>query len=173
MGLQQFRKYLCRYGEVQQKGVEGLLRLLEKDRMGEQVDRMCLKSLLRMLCDLRIYGDVFEAQFLDATEHFYKTEGSERLVELSTAEYLRHAEGRLGSESERVANYLDAGSTRKPLITIVEDRLLRDVSQNHEFYIKTHEFCIKTHEFCIKNKRNCASKPRNCVSKPKNCVSNP
>ena len=52
MGLQQFRKYLCRYGEVQQKGVEGLLRLLEKDRMGEQVDRMRLKSLLRMLCDL-------------------------------------------------------------------------------------------------------------------------
>ena len=126
MGLQQFRKYLCRYIEVQQKGVEGLLRLLEKDRMGEQVDRMRLKSLLRMLCDLRIYDDVFEAQFLEATEHFYRAEGAEQLAALTTAEYLRHAEGRLASEAERVSNYLDAGSTRKPLITIVEDRLLRD-----------------------------------------------
>ena len=126
MGLQQFRKFLCQYGEVQQKGVEGLLRLLEKDRLGEQVERMRLKSLLRMLCDLRIYVDVFEAQFLEATEQFYRAEGNERLAELSTAEYLKHAEGRLQSEAERVTNYLDAGSTRKPLIAIVEERLLRD-----------------------------------------------
>ena len=106
--------------------MQGLLRLLEKDRMGEQVDRMRLKSLLRMLCDLRIYRDVFEAQFLEVTEHFYRAESTARLADLTTAEYLRHAEGRLSSEGERVSNYLDGGSTRKPLLTIVEDRLLRD-----------------------------------------------
>ena len=74
MGLMQFRKYFCRFTELQQNTMEGLLRLLELDRRSEMVNRMLLKSLLRMMSELRVYGDIFEPQFLEATEHFYRSE---------------------------------------------------------------------------------------------------
>eukprot|EP01047_Picozoa_sp_COSAG01_P043527 COSAG01_NODE_3871_length_5604_cov_15.632334_9_plen_250_part_00 len=45
--------------------------------------------------------------------------------ELDAAGFLEHAEGRLSGECERVANYMDP-NTRRPLLRIVEDRLLRD-----------------------------------------------
>jgi cullin-4 len=82
MGLLQFRKYFCRYTEVQQKAVEGLLQLLELDRRashGVVNNKMLLKSLLRMMSELRIYKDIFEPQFLEATEHFYRAESVAKL----------------------------------------------------------------------------------------------
>lgn len=37
--------------------------LIEKERQGDTVDRTLLKSLLRMLSDLQIYQEAFEAKY--------------------------------------------------------------------------------------------------------------
>eukprot|EP01052_Picozoa_sp_SAG31_P012235 SAG31_NODE_710_length_12681_cov_5.880277_6_plen_574_part_00 len=124
MGMNQFRHYFGQYNEVQQKTVKGLLQMLQIERTGKAVDTMLVKGLLRMLSDLRVYADVFEKDFLLQTDKFYAAETDTKMDEMGVAEYLRHAEARLAEENNRIALYMDP-STRKPLITIVEDRMLK------------------------------------------------
>lgn len=62
MGLDLFRQHIVLNTLVQTRSVEGLLMLIEKERQGDTVDRTLLKSLLRMLSDLQIYQDAFEAK---------------------------------------------------------------------------------------------------------------
>jgi hypothetical protein len=54
LGLGLFRSHLERGHEVVRKAVTGLLRLLEKERQGESIDRMATKSLLRMFSSLQV-----------------------------------------------------------------------------------------------------------------------
>lgn len=60
MGLDLFRKHVIGQLLAQTRTVDGLLMLIECERQGDVVDRLLLKSLLRMLSDLQIYQDVFE-----------------------------------------------------------------------------------------------------------------
>eukprot|EP00249_Psilotum_nudum_P024027 c29065_g1_i1 orf=1219-3690(-) len=123
MGLQLFRKHLSACPEVEQKTVLGLLRLIEKERMGETVDRTLLKHLLRMFSALGIYIETFEKPFVECTADFYATEGTRFMQQTDVPDYLKHVEGRLHEEHERCLLYLDA-STRKPLIATAEKQLL-------------------------------------------------
>jgi cullin 4 len=63
MGLELFRRHIIMNQMVQTRTVEGLLMLIEKERQGDTVDRTLLKSLLRMLSDLQIYQEAFEAKY--------------------------------------------------------------------------------------------------------------
>lgn len=55
LGLGLFRTHLERGAEVVRKAVTGLLRLLEKERHGESIDRTLTKSLLRMFSSLQVW----------------------------------------------------------------------------------------------------------------------
>lgn len=62
MGLDMFRQHIILNNLVQSRIVDGLLMLIEKERLGDTVDRLLLKSLLRMLCDLQLYSTIFETK---------------------------------------------------------------------------------------------------------------
>lgn len=64
MGLDMFRQHIILNNLVQSRIVDGLLMLIEKERLGDSVDRLLLKSLLRMLCDLQLYSAIFESKFV-------------------------------------------------------------------------------------------------------------
>lgn len=82
-----------------------------------------MKSLVRMLIDLKMYTGVFEQRVIDASAEFYRAE-SERLSKtLSLSDYLHHSDRRLREEADRVVHYLD-GYTRKALIMTVERECL-------------------------------------------------
>ncbi|KAL3702128.1 hypothetical protein R1sor_020150 [Riccia sorocarpa] len=123
MGLQLFRKHLSSCPEVEKKTVTGLLKLIEKERMGETVDRSVLKHLLRMFSALGIYSEIFERPFLECTADFYAAEGNRFMQQTDVPDYLKHVEARLHEENERCLLYLDA-STRKPLVATAEKQLL-------------------------------------------------
>eukprot|EP00850_Spirogloea_muscicola_P010528 SM000062S19914 [mRNA] locus=s62:329855:335359:+ [translate_table: standard] len=123
MGLQLFRKHLALVPDVEAKTVTGLLRLVEKERMGETVDRALLKHLLRMFSALGTYVESFERAFLEGTADFYAAEGARYMQQTDTPDYLKHVELRLHEENERCVQYLDA-STRKLLIPTIEKQLL-------------------------------------------------
>ncbi|GFN79945.1 cullin-4a [Plakobranchus ocellatus] len=130
MGLDLFRQHIISDKVVETRTVDGLLKLIERERNGEAVNRQLLKSLLRMLSDLNIYQTAFEKKFLDATELLYTAEGKRLVQEREVSEYLLHVDKRLAEENERLLLYLDQ-STRKPLILCVEKHLL----ENHLKYI--------------------------------------
>ncbi|CAA7042773.1 unnamed protein product [Microthlaspi erraticum] len=123
MGLQLFRSHLSLAYEVEQRTVTGLLCMIEKERLGEAVNRTLLSHLLKMFTALGIYGESFETRFLECTSEFYAAEGMKYMQQYDVPEYLKHAEERLHEENERCIHYLDAG-TRKPLIATTENQLL-------------------------------------------------
>ncbi|KAK6195670.1 hypothetical protein SNE40_001052 [Patella caerulea] len=123
MGLDLFRANVISDKVVEVKTVDGLLRLIERERNGEAVNRQLLKSLLRMLSDLQIYKEAFEKKFLEATDRLYAAEGQQLMQERDVPEYLHHVDKRLNEETERLLHYLDQ-STKKPLIACVEKQLI-------------------------------------------------
>ncbi|XP_059482651.1 cullin-4A [Neocloeon triangulifer] len=125
MGLEMFRHHIIINPMVQTRTVEGLLMLIEKERQGDTVDRTLLKSLLRMLSDLQIYQEAFEAKFLLATERLYASEGQQLMQDLDVPEYLTHVNKRLNEENERLLHYLDQ-CTKWALIHTVEKQLLSE-----------------------------------------------
>ena len=54
MGLDLFRQHIISDKVVETRTVDGLLKLIERERNGEAVNRQLLKSLLRMLSDLNV-----------------------------------------------------------------------------------------------------------------------
>ncbi|CAB4006658.1 Cullin-4A, partial [Paramuricea clavata] len=129
LGLQLFRIHIVDNSIVEERTIEGLLSLIEKERNGEAVDRTLLKSLLRMLADLQMYDTSFEKKFIKATEIIYAAEGDRLMQETDVPEYLEHVQRRLQEENDRLLHYLDH-STRKQLITCVEKQLLGKHSQS-------------------------------------------
>ncbi|KAK9093469.1 hypothetical protein Syun_028380 [Stephania yunnanensis] len=123
MGLQLFRKHLSLCPEVEHKTVTGLLRLIDRERYGEAIDRTLLNHLLKMFTALGIYADSFERPFLECTSEFYAAEGAKFMQQSDVPDYLKHVELRLHEEHERCFIYLDA-STRKPLVATAEKQLL-------------------------------------------------
>ncbi|XP_032886580.1 cullin-4B [Amblyraja radiata] len=123
MGLELFRSHVISDRKVQNKTIDGILLLIERERNGEAIDRSLLRSLLSMLSDLQIYQDSFEQRFLEETNRLYGTEGQRLMQEREVPEYLHHVNKRLEEEADRVITYLDQ-STQKPLIATVEKQLL-------------------------------------------------
>eukprot|EP00976_Prorocentrum_cordatum_P068315 1179085-Prorocentrum_minimum.AAC.6 len=128
LGLQLFRTYLESDSEIGRKVVAGLLSLLEKERQGEAVDRVLMKSLVRMYTALQMYTDYFERPFLEMTTSFYVAEGIRYMQQTDVPEFLLHCDTRFAEESERCVHYLDT-ATRKPLIVVVERELLERHTQ--------------------------------------------
>ncbi|XP_077141197.1 cullin-4B isoform X2 [Ranitomeya variabilis] len=123
MGLELFRTHIISDQKVQNKTIDGILLLIERERNGEAIDRSLLRSLLSMLSDLQIYQDSFEHRFLEETNRLYAAEGQRLMQEREVPEYLHHVNKRLEEEADRVITYLDQ-STQKPLIATVEKQLL-------------------------------------------------
>src|SRR4051812_35770149 len=81
-------------------------------RRGETIDRLLVKNVIRMLvslqvstfshsfsslyhCIIKVYSEVFEHEFLEATRLFLGTEGANYIREMEVPDYLRHVEVRL------------------------------------------------------------------------------
>nr|CAG4647689.1 EOG090X01NX [Moina brachiata] len=123
MALDTFKTHIISHPLVQNRTVDGILLLVDKERQGDTVDRSLLKSLLRMLSDLSIYQEAFETKFLAQTERVYSAEGQRLMQEREVPEYLVHVDKRLHEENERLLHYLDH-TTKRPLIASVEKQLI-------------------------------------------------
>mmetsp|Transcript_17124 Transcript_17124/g.35635 ORF Transcript_17124/g.35635 Transcript_17124/m.35635 type:complete len:718 (-) Transcript_17124:1587-3740(-) len=123
MGLRLFGGHFVQRVDVQRKSIAGVLSLIEKERNGDSVDRLLIKSLVRIFTAIDRYRDSFEKPLLDASERYYQAEGSAKIQELEVAVYLMHVENRITQENERVNFYLDP-FTRKALIPCVHSTLI-------------------------------------------------
>uniref|UniRef100_A0A0N5A7K2 Cullin-4 n=1 Tax=Syphacia muris TaxID=451379 RepID=A0A0N5A7K2_9BILA len=125
LGLEIFRDTVIVCDAVRSRTTIGLLKMIETEREGSQVDRQLLKSLLRMLMNLGVYQQIFEKPFLKATATLYEAEGRNLCQELEVPAYLAHVKKRLDEEVNRVDYYLDF-ATSKPLILSTEKYFIVD-----------------------------------------------
>ncbi|OTB03738.1 hypothetical protein M426DRAFT_12243 [Hypoxylon sp. CI-4A] len=103
---------------VNEKVMDAVLMLVEKQRNGETIEHRQIKQVVDSFVSLGLdehdatkstldtYRFHFEKPFLAATEEFYKAESKQFVAENSVVEYMKKAEARLAEEEERVRMYL-------------------------------------------------------------------
>ncbi|KAI1079189.1 Cullin-domain-containing protein [Whalleya microplaca] len=114
--LHQWLEVLFR--DVNEKVMDAVLLLVEKQRNGETIEHSQIKQVVDSFVSLGlddhdatkstldIYRCHFEQPFLTATREFYKAESKQFVAENSVVEYMKKAEARLAEEEERVRMYL-------------------------------------------------------------------
>ncbi|KAM3077157.1 ubiquitin ligase (cullin) of SCF [Clarireedia jacksonii] len=109
---------LTLFASVHEKVMDAVLKMVEKQRMGETIEHSQIKSIVDSFVSLGldeadptkstldVYRFNFEKPFLAATEAFYRAESKQFVAENSIVEYMKKAEARLDEEEERVRMYL-------------------------------------------------------------------
>eukprot|EP01025_Chloroclados_australasicus_P025868 TRINITY_DN25752_c0_g1_i2.p1 TRINITY_DN25752_c0_g1~~TRINITY_DN25752_c0_g1_i2.p1 ORF type:complete len:745 (-),score=82.84 TRINITY_DN25752_c0_g1_i2:248-2482(-) len=123
LGLHLFCKHLRQHPQVENKTVQGILQLIQKERNGEQVPQALLRSLVKMFTNLGIYDSALEVHMLESARTFYRGEGDSLVNSMNVSDFLRHVENRLKQESMRCEQYLEE-TTKRKLIAVVEQELL-------------------------------------------------
>ncbi|CAN6279989.1 unnamed protein product [Urochloa humidicola] len=125
LGLNLWRDHIIHSPMIHSRLLDTLLDLIDRERMGEVINRGLMRSITKMLMDLgpAVYQDDFEKPFLDVSASFYSGESQEFIECCDCGNYLKKAERRLNEEMERVSHYLDAGSEAK-ITSVVEKEMI-------------------------------------------------
>lgn len=126
VGLIVFRDKV--YADVNKKARGAMLRCVESEREGDQIDRTLIKNVLSIfqevgMGEMECYERDFEAELLRSTGEYYRRCAAAWLADDTTPEYLTKAEEAVRAEEERVGAYLHT-STKPKLLKEVETELL-------------------------------------------------
>ncbi|XP_057994527.1 cullin-1 isoform X3 [Hevea brasiliensis] len=142
VGLTCFRDLV--YQEVYEKARDAVIVLIDKEREGEQIDRVLLKNVLDIFVEIGMgtmdrYEQDFEARMLQDTGAYYSRKASNWFLEDSCPDYMLKAEECLKKEMDRVSHYLHSSSELK-LVEKVQHELL--VVFANQFLEKKHSGCL-------------------------------
>ncbi|KND03333.1 uncharacterized protein SPPG_02377 [Spizellomyces punctatus DAOM BR117] len=124
-------------GTVQQKVMDAVLKLIERQRNGETIDTSLIYNVVESFVSLGldendstkstldVYKRYFEVPFLAKTDAYYKMESEKFISENTITDYMKKAEARLAEEDHRVQMYLHS-STQKGLILTCETVLIKN-----------------------------------------------
>ncbi|CAH8517211.1 unnamed protein product [Heterobilharzia americana] len=124
LALKLFREDVITREKVQSRLLCQILDEIRKERCGEAIDRQLLRTVIRMLVDLKLYDSIFLTEFLRKSQQLYTYEADSLARQLSVPEYLLHVDKRIMEEEDRLVVYLDANSTRHLLISTLVSELL-------------------------------------------------
>lgn len=141
VGLLVFRDNV--YESIKDRARDAMLKLVEAEREGEQVDRALVKNVLSIyqevgMGQLERYEKDFEEALLVSTAEFYKRKAAAWIEDDSTPDYLIKAEECIKAEEERVDHYLHV-STKPKLLHKTEHELLQAHQQT--LLEKEHSGC--------------------------------
>ncbi|KAL4873749.1 hypothetical protein BDV12DRAFT_52519 [Aspergillus spectabilis] len=132
---------------VDEKVMDAVLNLVEKQRNGETIEQSQIKSIVSSFVSLGldetdptkstldIYRLYFEKPFLAATRTYYEDESRQFVAENSVVEYMKKAEIRLDEEKARVGLYLHPDISKSltdtclDVLVTAHSELLRDEFQ--------------------------------------------
>ena len=135
------------FKKVNEKVMDAVLKMVEKQRNGETIEQSQVKSIVDSFVSLgldeadstkstlEVYRYNFERPFVAATKTYYENESNQFIAENSVIEYMKKAEIRLEEEKARVGLYLHPDIMRNLMSTcltaLVTDHsvLLRDEFQ--------------------------------------------
>ena len=126
VGVMAFRESV--YAQLKGSIKDAALQLVERERLGEQVDRPLVKNVAGLFVEMGLGGmDAYEADFeqplLKATAEFYAQQAAQWVAADTCPEYMAKAEEVLRVEQERCVAFLHATSEAK-LLKEVERELL-------------------------------------------------
>jgi hypothetical protein len=118
--------HLSSLSQVEVKLISGIMSAIHSERSGQAIDSHLLHRIIRLTLTLNIYKNKFEIPFLNESRWYFQQEGQAMMCSLSLdpSEYLAHVEARLTQANQMIIKYLTE-TTRGPLVTLIEENLLR------------------------------------------------
>ena len=128
LGMQLFLDLVVKSPKVKEQLLSTLLEQVNKERLGEVIERGEMKKACSMLLRLgvtsrKVYEEEFEEYFIKETVDFYQIESQRYISSCDAPEFLRKVETRLQQEKDRVAMYLDE-QTEPKLVAVVRSELI-------------------------------------------------
>eukprot|EP01018_Ginkgo_biloba_P007037 Gb_00939 [translate_table: standard] len=132
VGLVCFRDLV--YQEMKINVKDAVIALIDREREGEQIDRLLLKNVLGIFVEIGMgnmeyYVNDFEAAMLEDTAAYYSRKAASWILEDSCPDYMLKAEECLKREKERVVHYLHASSEQSLLEKVQHELLSQYESQ--------------------------------------------
>lgn len=108
MGLQLFKEIIIENGKIKSIIVNGIFELVQFKRDDKPIDTLFLKSLIKMLMDLKLYFQLFDGSFVKNTKHYYANISKLRISEFKSKQndlnivsnYLKYVETILEKENQ-------------------------------------------------------------------------
>ncbi|KAF2466085.1 Cullin-domain-containing protein [Lindgomyces ingoldianus] len=119
-----FRKLIFEQPKLNSKIVDGACDLIAVDRAGEHMDRQMFSDAIKMFHEMQVYTTYLEPRMLKLSQD-YVVDWADRIsTENGLADYVKAAKALMKAEMERVEVFGLDSSTRRDLLTLLEDRLI-------------------------------------------------
>ena len=128
IGLAQFQKHVATDEKLEPRLLDGIFALFEQDRDNrgqESINRPLLMSGVTMISNLGLYSSSFEPLFLEISRDYYKRLSARDRAQYNLAQYVKECASQIEGEGRRCDQFKLEHSTKRKLIAVVEDELLR------------------------------------------------
>lgn len=139
LGLLLFRQIIIENLGIWPKLMRLTIDIIQRDRSGENVNRMLLRDVVSMLVEENCYKEVLEEEFLRVSRDYCRQLAVELTSSLSVGDYLKKVEEKMKAEGNRIDYYL-VESTR-PLL---EDLLRKELLENQISFVFESESGFKS-----------------------------
>ena len=128
---QLFRDIVFSNPSLKPKIVDGACDLVASARTQPQgMEEGLFKDAVEMFHELSVYTASFEPRFLQLTQDYIANWSDEMVVEKAIPEYVALAEQTIASEMRRCEDFALDSSTRRELLTLLEDHLVQRKEQD-------------------------------------------
>lgn len=126
-GLALFRKHIASDSVLEPKFFRGIFTLFEHDRQnqGQIINITLLLSCIRLVSSLGLYTQNFEPRFITVSQAYFSRLAERESTSISLPRYLAECTTQLTSESSRCDRFHLDLSTKRSLITVIEDEMVR------------------------------------------------
>lgn len=139
MGMQLFRSKIVEHEGIWPKLTRLSIDIIQRDRLGENVNRMLLRDVVTMLAEVGCYKHVLEDEFLKMSRAYYRQLAIELTSSLSVGDYLKKVDEKMHLEGHRIEYYLV--EVTRPLI---EDILRKELLESQISFILDSESGFKS-----------------------------
>lgn len=119
-----FRSHVFDHTKLSQRIIDGACDLIAVDRAGEDLDRELFSKAILMFHELQVYTKDFEPRMLELSQTYVQEWSDAASAEKPLPEYVKSARALIKNETARVETFRLDSSTRRDLLTLLEDHLI-------------------------------------------------
>lgn len=119
-----FRSIVFEHTKLNHRIIDGACDLIAVDRAGEDLDRETFSKAIKMFHEMQVYTKHFEPRMLELSQTYVKAWADAASVEKSLPDYVKSGLALINSEMARVEIFQLDNSTRRDLLTLLEDHII-------------------------------------------------
>lgn len=119
-----FRSIIFEHPKLNHRIVDGACDLIAVDRAGEDLDREMFSKAIKMFHEMQVYTKHFEPHMLEFSQTYVKEWSDNASAEKALPDYVQSSLALMKSEMARVDIFMLDSSTRRDLLTLLEDHII-------------------------------------------------